>query len=399
MKRAIFVLAIVLAIGACNTPTPSLRLALAGGPSQACPSTDCAAVMMRCAAVMSIRILDPADPDSPYLSQCLPVSINHNQDICAIASVDLESTVIPVRDLEVQVALYPANAAEIQSDPMNKNVLSCPAKVMYSAEGYPVEQAPTPALGGHTYYHPGDEQVVVTLGCTDLAAINESCVATNLVTVAATVDNFDTGGSVTASQADGLFVSVGEPHGSDGRFVLEPVDLLPLPRRATGQNPTWGDDIAYPFSTYACLDVFEDVAQSTATLRCKAVTEGGPLDLRGVRLTRDQLDVILSALDLASFPDDGLTVGMVIDGQGRPVPGASVTVDAGTVGYLSEKLDEIVVGATSTTASNGIFVSGDAAFGAEFVTGSPGLQMASGIGGRVTGKVTVVILQLGGRTS
>lgn len=396
MKRAVLVV-VIGAIGACNTPTPSLRLALAGGPSQACPSTDCVDVRMRCPAVMSIRIVDPMDPASPYLSQCVPVSTNHNQDMCAIASVDLEPTPIPVRDLEVQVALYPAT--EIQSDPMNKNKLLCPTKVAYSAAGFPVEQSPAPALGGHTYYHPGDEKVVVTLGCTDLAAINESCIASNLVTVTATVDNFDTRSSVTGGQADDLWVSVGEPHGGDGRFVLQPRDLHPLLPSTTGQSPTWGDAIDDPFSTYACLDVLEAVAQSTATLRCKVVTAGGRLDLRGVRMTKDRLNVILSALDLASFPDDGLTVGMVVDEQGRPVTGASVSVDMGTVGYLSENFDQVVTGATLTTSSNGIFLSRDATFGAEFFTGSAGLHTAFGIGGRVASRVTVVILQLGGPTS
>ena len=172
MKRASFAApVVVLAIAACHTPPPQLQLAFAGPPSQACPSTDCATMQVKCQTVMSIRIVDPTDASSPYLSQCVLVSPQQG-DMCALAGVHLDPTPIPVRDLEVQVALYPATV--IPRDPMNPDVLLCPTKVEYSAAtGFPVEQAqaPTPALGGRAFYHPGDQAVVVTLGCTDRKSV------------------------------------------------------------------------------------------------------------------------------------------------------------------------------------------------------------------------------------
>jgi hypothetical protein len=404
MKRAIFISAIGSAIGlaiaACNTPTPKLRLALSGGPSQACPSTNCAAVSMHCAAVMSIRISDPRDPDVLYLSQCVEISTNGANNMCAIASVDLDPTPIPVRDLEVQVAMYPRT--EIPTDPMDKNTLLCPPKVAYSAvTGFPVdvEQSPTPALGGRAFYHPGEEKVIVTLGCTDLAAINDSCVESNLVTMTATVDDFDTllpvvGGS--PGPADPLRVSVGEPHGADGTFKLDAADLQKLDATGDGPIATWTDDLPYRFLKYACVEVLETAAQTTATLRCKAVT-GIPspprLDLRGVWIERDLLrNKIVSALEPAEVPDAGLTVGIVVDPVGKPVMNAVVSASTGTVKYLSQDGKGFGTGATSDT---GIFVSTDAVFGTEVSTGGAGQPTSYGIGGLVEGRVTVVILQSG----
>src|SRR4051812_2342648 len=119
MKLAIVALA--LALAACNTPTPKLRLGFAGGPSQECPSTHCADVPMMCKSVMSIRIVDPTQAASPYLWQCVEVAVNHDKTMCALETVDLEPTQIPVRDLEVQVAVYPLS--EIQPDPTNPALL------------------------------------------------------------------------------------------------------------------------------------------------------------------------------------------------------------------------------------------------------------------------------------
>jgi hypothetical protein len=383
----------VLALGACNTPTPRLQLAFAGPPSQACPSTDCAQVEMKCDAVMSIRIIDPASPASPYLSQCVRVAPQHD-NMCVIAGVDLDPVKIPVHDLEVQVALYPV--AAISANPINPDVLQCPAKVEYSAAtGFPVEQAPAPALGGHAFYHPGDTTVTVTLGCTDLAAINDSCMASNLITVAATITDFNTrfpvmGGS--QGLADRLLVSIGEPRAQGSSFVLDAPDTHPLGRTSDGQPPSWGGEVDYSFNRYVCLEVFEVAGQSTATLRCQQKPSSTRLELGGVWLAKAQLDELLLALGATEFPEAGLTVGMVIDDVGRPVAGAVVSATTGTLTYPSAAGSGF---AGSGTSASGIFLSRDAGFGTVFSTGRSGQPMVEGIGGQVAGRVTVVILSVG----
>jgi hypothetical protein len=354
-------------------------------------------MQVKCQTVMSIRIVDPTDASSPYLSQCVLVP-PQDGNLCALAGVDLAPTPIPVRDLEVQVALYPATV--IPRDPMNPDVLLCPTKVEYSAAtGFPVEQAqaPPPALGGRAFYHPGDQTVVVTLGCTDLGSIDASCVASNQVTVTATVKDFSTGSFVTGDSPPGvtdrLRVSVGEPSAFAGAFVLNPGDTRPLERSGTGSPAIWENDVDFPFRKYACLEVLEDDAQSTATLNCQAATAGSRLDLNGVWLGKMPLTTYLSDLGLIDFPEAGLTLGMVVDNLGNPVAGAVVSADMGTVEYLPGQGSAFGTGAT---AKDGVFVSRDAMFGTVFSTGGTGGP--TGIGGRVAGRLTVVILQVGAST-
>ena len=61
--------------------------------------------------------------------------------------------------------------------------------------------------------------------------------------------------------------------------------------------------------------------------------------------------------------------------------------------YLSVDGTAVIPGGTATTAG-GLFVSQDAPYGTRFNAIGPGSQTASGIGGLIYGKVTIVLLQL-----
>jgi hypothetical protein len=387
------------ALAACSTPTPSLVLQFSDGPSQSCGSTACTGVHMGCDAVISIRIIDSADPAAPWLSQCSPVPVRPAApDMCALSEVSLSSKPLPVRDLEVQVAVYPATTvaalAAVSGDP------GCPAKVQYSdATGFPVEQVPTPALGGRAYYHPGDPVVTVTLGCTDLDALNESCARSELIKVTSTVDVFPDESSVTSAIASRLTVSVGEPRpiGVDGTFALRAPDTRVLPPVTDGgPTPAWASDVDLRFTRYACIDVVEGVAATTAALRCRIATPTDRLDLSGAWISKDTLQAILTALSTTTTPlpppDEGLTIGIVVDQISAPVSGVVVGSTAGTVQYLA---DRTTLGGSATSAS-GMFVSRDAPFGTVFSTAGPGRAAISAIGGRVQGSVTIVVLQFAG---
>lgn len=393
-------------VAACKTPTPLLRLELAGDSGQACPSTDCNEVPMPCDAVMSIRIADPENLAAPFLSQCVHVPFDPDHTMCSLASVDLDTTALPVRNLEVQVAVYPASV--IAKDPAAPGGLRCPPNVKYSAaSGYPVEQSPTPALGGRAFYQPGDSTVVVTLGCTDLVSLEQSCAHAQSFRVAATVDDFENLFPVpSGGPASQLRVSVGEPRPVDGAYTLSGDDSRALrPVREGRTIATWGDDVDLVFDKYVCVEVFETVAQTTGALRCTEMTPATHLDdLRGARISKDTLQKVLGAITLMTpseitspleFPDEGLTVGIVADQASNPIEGMTVSAaSASTVKYLS-KDGTLVDGPTSR---NGIFVSSNAPFGTTFTTsgGPAGRQEISGIGGRVSGRVTVVVLQYGG---
>jgi len=398
MKYAVIaILAGSLAGAACNTPVPSIRVSLSS-MRQSCPSTECMKVSLTCPTVMWIKIMDPDSPDHPFLTQCTPVSFNSTRDMCSLASVDLIDKPIPVRHLEVQMALYPASEIPIAAD----QSLLCPDNVNFDATGYPVEQAlasqPTPALGGVGWYDPGDSVVSVNLGCTDLSAINTSCTPSDLVTVSGTVEDFSTGAVLAAdsSDADQLDVFVGEPRGVDAHYELSAAAAPELPRHDTGMVATWQNSLSLALTNFACLVVLEQVAQSTSTVTCKPL-QMSPIALRGAWIDKKQLAEILGALGLKDFPSAGLTIGMVVGEDGRPVAGATVAaklMPPSSVIYLSKDHTAFVAGATS---ESGIFVSTTAPFGTEFsTTQGVAAPMLIGIGGNIQDRVTVVILSPNG---
>jgi len=381
--------------GACSVPAPKLVIGFSDGPSQACPSVDCSKVALTCDAVMGIRIYDPAHPeDPPLLEQCDPIPPNKDHNLCAYRSITLDQVELPVKDLEVQIAFYPLS--RVPYDAASKTY-SCPTAVEYSAAtGFPVEKAPTPALGGRGYYHPGDSEVNVTLGCTDLAAINEdpTCVASSTaIPVTATVTDFATRLPVVSGrfEADQLRVSVGEPQPFDGGYILNPVDEVEL-KLHDALTPSWiGELDRHLFTKYVCLDVVQFAAETTGVLECgPARLDGSQLNLGGVRLQRNDLRKILRALDNMTIPDDGLTIGIVLDGTSRGAPNYEVKPNpvGPSVTYVTNQGEAF--NGTKTTDS-GIFVSKDAPFGTVFSTMGVRPTM-SAVGGNVAGKVTIVIL-------
>ncbi|MDX2087817.1 MAG: hypothetical protein SFX73_08205 [Kofleriaceae bacterium] len=384
-------------LAACDVPSPSLRLSFSSGPSQECPSIDCKDLPLTCDAWVSIRILDPAVPDTPYLSECKPVRVIEAQDdLCALGGVEIEPRTLPLRDLEYQVAVIPASM--VTRDENNAPV--CPTNIQYDAvNGFPVAVSgqTTPALGGRGYYRPGDDVVSITLGCTNLDLVNnDSCIGEATVQVSATVDDFDTRISVGAAEAGRLDLSVGEPRASGTEFVLEPGDVAELVRK----SPTsWGVD-AELFDPFVCLAVFDDVPQSTTALTCQpASITDEQIDFTGVRLTKASLDQILDAIALSDFPSEGLTIGIVLDVNGNPRSGIRVTAKetAGvvpTIRYLSNDRTSVTGTSTSGGQRGAVFVSTDAPFGTEFsaTTTSPS-QTVTALGGRIEGKVTIVVLR------
>jgi hypothetical protein len=391
-----------LGVPACSTPTPAIVLALSNKDDQQCPTTDCSMLPLPCRSVMSIQVVDRDDPSKILHSQCTEVQFDTKHTMCSLGNVELEpATALPVTDLIVEVAVFPASM--IPSDPAHPNDLQCPAHVKYSsANGFPQEQSPTPALGGRAYYHPGDPSVNITLGCTDLMALEESCAISDLVSVTATVDDFETQSSVPAGSAgiaSQLRVSVGEPHMGDSGFTLRVSDTRALDlvnSKASGGVPIWQGDVDLQLHDYVCVDVVEAVAQTTAVLRCRPMGPSSRVEASGMWISRAEVQRILTALAPLSapplkFPDEGLTIGVVVDQAALGVPGMVVTSAAGNVRYLT---GGGVLSATSTS-STGIFVAPDAPFGTVFSTSGPGRPTTTGVGGNVAGKLTVVVLQVG----
>jgi hypothetical protein len=397
------VLAMLVLVG-CSDPTFTLRFRVTSGPADVCtnaagaPVTQCQDVTMPCAAVASIRVFNPNTPTSPFISVCQELMMAPKPTLCEIAQVNLPQPAMPVdaQTLEVEILVYPKNRLAVDQN----LVPICPSMVNIGIDGFPTPSLaqcmpdepcePTPAVGGIAFYHPGDPETVVELGCADLSSLRDQVCTGPSTEITATVTDFDTLVSVPQSLAQHLTVSLGQPK-IDDTFGLV-ADLEPT----TDTTPKWqsfvSDEPAIP-----CIQVDEDVAARTDSVRCTAPVGNDPpaRDLVGTRLAKATLDDIIAALGLTGFPDDGLVVGIVLDDQGNPAGGLQVTStngtgDPGTIEYLSSDRHST---AGTVTSTNGIFVSQDAPFGTTFSTMQSG-RAAQAVGGRIVGKVTIVVLQI-----
>jgi hypothetical protein len=388
-------LVVVVALAACGNPQPQLRIDFAGKAPQSCETTKCDEVPLNCDAVMGIRVFDArtTDHDHPLHEQCTLIPRTSGANLCAYRNVTMDAVDLPLEDLEIQVAVYPLSRVAYDE---TTHIYTCPPPVPYGeATNLPIEQAPTPALGGRAFYHPGDTDVSVVLGCTDLAAINKdpSCVAAEGALITATVSDFTTRQPVENGQtgASLLRVAIGEPRAFDTMYVLNPVDELELHLVKDSAPPSWTAKLEQLFNKYICLDVLEIGPEVTPVIQCTTVEDRPQIDLHGIRLHRNDLNNLLQALNstgIRSFPEDGLTIGIVLDQASAGA--ADYVVDTGQQGTVTYLSGPTTFGG-SKTSKTGIFVSTDAPFGTRFTT-TGARPTRPAIGGKVAGKVTVVIL-------
>ncbi len=387
-------LLLLFALTACDTPDLTITYLVAGGntgPSCGPTGVTCGEVDMQCTSVLYLRVLRPTDPAAPFISICEEVAPNGTKDMCAIGRIELPIVTLPRENLEVQVTVWPkAMVVDEETGVLNCGKLPLNFDATF---GFPVAGNLNPAFGGRAFYHPGDDETFVTLGCTDLVSVNAaSCAGQQAIQVTATVGDFENlPFSVSSTIGDRLAITIGEPQQVDDRHQLNSASVATLDRTTQGPTPAWGGGVDLSLGSSACIQVLEDGAQTTSALRCKTVTPTETsLDLPGVRLPRSTLDQILTSLSLLKFPEEGLTVGVVIDSVGAPIPGVVINATGGTVEYINAARNGLVSGQTS---SSGIFVSRDAPYNTLFSTFIIDQMVPPALGGRVDGKVTVVILQ------
>jgi hypothetical protein len=253
MRRVLVMVLVVLA--ACGDPPPiTLKFRITDGDVQACTNDSgdqvdsCKDIPMLCDALVSIRIFAPNDPTAPFISTCAPLQggTGNTNTVCQIASVTLTPPESPTRlqDLEVDMAVYDKDPSLMNLDGSYR----CPP-VTFGADGFlappepcadPQHCDPPPAIGGRAFYHPGDTETVVTLGCSDLSELRQ-CVGDNIIHVTAGVTDFDTTVSVSPATADGLIVSVGEPvfDSAVNGYVLRSPNAFPLPLVPMTPVPVW----------------------------------------------------------------------------------------------------------------------------------------------------------------
>jgi hypothetical protein len=396
-----------LLLAACETPPLTIRYRLTDGDSQQCfgdtgvATTECSDITMQCGAVLSIRIVPPDEPTESYVSICKAMSNVGPPKLCAIAGPDLPQPdkPIPERVLEVQLAVFPSDVV-----PTVDGELQCPI-VQFGVNGLPVTDVncsnagssacpARPAVGGRAFYHPGDEETLIELGCTELPLLKE-CTDISRTEVIATVNDFEFPGLDLAT-ASHLFVSVGEPvPGSVSNYVLDSSSLHKL-ERVTASLPTWSADfVNLGLTTSYCIEVLEDAPMATRTLTCRSLPlDRTKIDALATRLRPDLLAQILKAANLTAFPSKGLVVGVVLSSTFSPIPNVAVVPSCATatpackIRYLSEDKQSFT---TTATGSSGIWISEDAPYGTTFTR--TGQVLTPVFGGLVDNKVTIVVIQ------
>jgi hypothetical protein len=395
------------ALAACSAPPLSIELAIRGGSDQTCPSTACSDIPMACPAMLFVRILDPNNPSEPYLSQCLQILQTAQHDLCPVAGVQLSQDdaqghpiALPEETLEVQVVVLPLATGSSGAPDCGPAVAGL---AFADATGAPQADAAAPPIGGRAYYHPGDAQTVVELGCNDLGVLNH-CTTSNAIAVDATVDDFPTDLAVTAAIADDLTVSIGEPTsvavGTGTQYMLPTTATTQLALTSLTPTPAWSGTVDQTFQVATCIEVVEGGAETTPALACMpAVTGASSIDFdgkvapAGIHLARTVLDQLTGALaDPAFTLDDGFVVGIVLDADGSPLANQPVAASDPTVTiqYLAATGSAYAGAVTST---NGIFVSTDAPFDTTWTTQQGASLTTTGFGGLVDGMVTMVVLQ------
>jgi hypothetical protein len=416
MKRAL--LSTLLLVAACGDPPPfALKFQLTDGAVQACTTAagaralTCSDIPLPCASLVSVRIFAPGDSTAPFTSACtlLQGGGGSTNTLCQLASVDLTPPASPIKaqNLEIDVAVYDATDPRLKKDAVGN--LVCPADVAFSGDGFlaPPEPCgpdddscnPPPAIGGRGFYHPGDTEAFVTLGCSDLSAL-DACVADSKLDVTASVSDFDSAVSVSAATADGLIVSVGEPAvDADTIGILNATNTHALGRDVAAV-PAWSAElVGFVPQSSACIEVLEDGVQTTAAVTCTNSIGATSLDLPGIRLAKPTLDKVLAALPMPGtgvFPDQGLVIGKAL--TYLQTAAGDVTIipsdpDAHIL-YLSDDGTTFLGSPMMTATGNlGIWISRDAKYGTIFHAQGP-TAAPDAFGGLIAGKANIVITQL-----
>jgi len=398
--RALAIITIVAGI-ACSTPPLQITLQLDDSPSASCGlTTDCQDIPLGCDPYLMLRIVDPTnptDPDPP-VNMCQALVLNTKHDLCSLYNVQVDANRdAPNKSMDVQVVLFNKSdlATSDDGDPV------CPTNMQFAAaSGYPLQgivsgdgARNTPAIGGHAYWHPGDSEVVVKLGCTDLDRVSPvTCEQIPITNVHASIVDLDNPvASVSPSAAQSLVVSVGEPQAMITGYVFnEPGEQLV---RTPEDPPGWHGDFSAVFQSSECIQVIDtSTAETTPTLTCQATSPESPIDATAVLLAKKSLQAILAAVGKTTVPDQGIVIGLVVDRDLKPKPGVTVIPSDGSVVVEYLNFNRTMRDGTSTSTS-GMFVVEDTPYTTVFGASDGTTTIPDVPGGIVMGKVTIVMLR------
>jgi hypothetical protein len=374
----------------------------ARGSEQTCigedgdPVENCTGIPMTCDSVALLRILDP-DTGKIWVDQCGTIPRAAQDDLCPITRAFAEFDPIPTTRTLVQLAVY--NRADLMTDDDGNPV--CPADLKFTATKFIAPtNSPMPALAGMEFTDGFDNEVTVMLGCNDTALIDTlECRNESALDFTASVLDLDLQIPVGTMTAANLSVRVGSPIQSAGVWTLDLASTFEL-SLVPGQARWFANDVNIDLHEYLCLQLIQTEERGAAPVTCRTLPDLLPtaFDVVGYHVNALTVDDVLGALGLPDVPNAGMVIGIVVDQQGNPVDGVTVTDSGGsTIKYLSS--DRTNDDAPMTTDA-GIFMSTNAelqvAGEANHWSGTrpDTIQVNDPIGGKITDRLSIVVIQM-----
>lgn len=371
----------------------------------------CGDYPMQCGAQILVRIVDAAETE--VLGEiCQTVSNSDLVDagpegappltLCELRPTGPRATLrgIPLQMVRIQVAVWAPDGPDDAECP--------PGAIFDGLGGLRSNFNPQPAFGGAVYFDMKlpDPEVTVDLRCGDVEQINENwCeMGSDSTPIVARVDDLSTGITVSEVQAQRLDVAAAEPRPTSGspdaiEYEIPNDELLHLSHAAGpgGQPPTFTGEETGEIAGTLCIVVEETGARTQAAV-CEDVVAGtSPVELHGIRVSDEIMEDFLGILGEERFPATGMVIGRVLDHNGSPLEGVTLTVSGQpdvVVEYLNENrtaFDGVA------SASHGYFISRNAPFGSVWRAFHPdGRREAAGTlrTGVVQNRISPLILRM-----
>lgn len=419
MNRVLLTVLVALAAAAGCDDSVRFKLRLEwqrdspDGASQVCPtdfdtgSYTCRAISLTCDVRVRVRIVGAVNDES-YYSECF--RIENDGTACQLADLPISPRAVPNEMVRVQVIVWTVEEL-IDSGVDLSQSDGCPVTTPFVTGGLSQlgdsptlpdpPREPVPALAGEAYFRVGQSPIAtVTLGCPGWDALNAVSCRDNSVTVETVLRNPSTFSSVLRDDAtdDGMEVRFGVPSADgEGGYHIEPASLSPALAPTSSGALLWRGLLSEIPTGTACLRS-DSLAVGQGTLTCfEAPAPDADRTIRpdGFLVGQNLQTSIRTLFDLPSLPETGTVLGIVLDSNGHPAEGTTVTASGGaTVVYPDANLQTVL----TSTGPKGFFLSLDAPYTTAWdATGPNNLDDdGSARGGLVDNHVSVVVIRLTG---